>query len=113
MKSLFIEKLEKEFKKYKDDHKCEFKCFEVDRACTLSEEMFVAYGNDFIKELLSSIGFEYSDLKELNMVSDFAHSVDSMLWSWLDKVGLTDNTVQVLIDSGYICCKSYFKKDLD
>ena len=110
MKSAFMKKLIKEFNNYKEKHKEEYKYFEVNTVCTESEELFVSYANDFMKEVLSSVGFEYSDLEKLFLVSDFAHCCDSMLFSWLDNKGLNEEVIQLLIDADYINGNEYFNK---
>lgn len=110
MKSAFIKRLTKELNKYKEEHEEEYKYFEVNTVCTESEELFIAYANDFMRELLRSIGFEYSNLEKLDLVSDFAYEVDNMLCNWLDNNKLNEKTIQVLIDADYINCNSYFDK---
>ena len=111
MKSAFMEKLIREFGEYKEKNKEEYKYFEVNTACTESEELFIAYANDFMKELLTSIGFEYSDLEKLDLVSDFAYCVDNMLWNWLDNRKLNEETIKILIAADYINGNEYFKRE--
>lgn len=110
MNSAFMKKLIKEFNIYKEKNKEEYKYFEVNTVCTESEKVFITYANDFMKELLSSAGFEYSDLEKLFLVSDFAPCCDSMLWSWLDNRGLNEETIQLLIDADFINSNLYFNK---
>lgn len=105
-----MKKLIREFGEYKEKNK-EYKYFEVNTACTESEELFISYANDFMKELLSSIGFEYSNLEKLDLVSDFAYCVDNMLWNWLDNRALNEETIQALIDADYINGYKYFKRE--